>query len=110
MGRALTINPASFVRGPKFSCTVDKTPFLSPNETRQLIRAIPTETPVGLRDRALIGLMAYTFARVSAAVGMNVKDVCPKQDALWVRLHEKGGKRRGDGTAPLNPDPLHLIH
>jgi len=37
--------------------------------------------------------MVYTFARVSAAVGMNVKDVFPKQEALWVRLHEKGGKR-----------------
>lgn len=93
MGQVLTINPAGFVRGPKFSCAVGKTPILSPNETRRLIRAIPTDTLVGLRDRALIGLMVYTFARVSAAVGMNVKDVFPKQDALWVRLHEKGGKR-----------------
>jgi integrase len=47
---------------------------------------------VGLRDRALIGLMIYTFARVSAAVNMNVKDVYQKQESLWVRLHEKGGK------------------
>lgn len=93
MGQVLSINPASFVRGPKFSCTVGKTPILSPAETRQLIRAIPTDTLVGLRDRALIGLMVYTFARVSAAVGMQVKDVFPRQDALWVRLHEKGGKR-----------------
>ncbi|MBK1725089.1 integrase [Thiocystis violacea] len=92
-GQVLQINPASFVRGPKFSCTVGKTPILSPTQTRQLIRAIPTDTLVGLRDRALIGLMVYTFARVSAAIGMNVKDVFPKQDALWVRLHEKGGKR-----------------
>lgn len=73
MGQVLTINPAGFVRGPKFSCAVGKTPILSPNETRCLIRAIPTDTLVGLRDRALIGLMVYTFARVTAAVGMNVK-------------------------------------
>lgn len=45
-----------------------------------------------LRDRALIALMTYTFARVSAALAMNVKDVFPKQHRLWVRLHEKGGK------------------
>jgi integrase/recombinase XerD len=58
---------------------------------RRLIRPIPTDTVVGLRDRTLIGLMIYTFARVSAGVRMNVKDVYQKQERLWVRLHEKGG-------------------
>lgn len=49
--------------------------------------------PVGaLERRALIGLMIYTFARISAALNMDVKDVYPKQESLWVRLHEKGGK------------------
>jgi len=91
-GHVLHTNPASFVRGPKFSYAKGKTPILTPNEARKLIRAIPTDTVVGLRDRALIGLMIYTFARVSAAVNMNVKDVFQKQEALWVRLHEKGGK------------------
>jgi site-specific recombinase XerD len=91
-GHVLHTNPASFVRGPKFSYTKDKTPILTPNEARKLIRSIPTDTVVGLRDRALIGLMIYTFARVSAAVHMNVKDVFHKQETLWVRLHEKGGK------------------
>jgi site-specific recombinase XerC len=90
----LHTNPASFVRGPKFPYTKGKTPILTPNEARRLIRSIPTDTVVGLRDRALIGLMIYTFARVSAAVQMNVKDVYPKQESLWVRLHEKGGKHR----------------
>jgi len=91
-GHVLHTNPASFVRGPKFSYTRGKTPILTPNEARRLIRSIPTDTLTGLRDRALIGLMIYTFARVSAAVGMNVKDVYQKQETLWVRLHEKGGK------------------
>jgi site-specific recombinase XerD len=91
-GHVLHTNPASFVRGPKFSYTKGKTPILTPNEARKLIRAIPADTVVGLRDRALIGLMIYTFARVSAAVNMNVKDVYQKQETLWVRLHEKGGK------------------
>ena len=92
VGHVLHTNPAAFVRGPKFSYTKGKTPILTPNEARKLIRSIPTDTLVGLRDRALIGLMIYTFARVSAAVNMNVKDVYRKQEALWVRLHEKGGK------------------
>lgn len=73
-GHVLHTNPAAFVRGPKFSYTKGKTPILTPNEARRLIRSIPTDTLTGLRDRALIGLMIYTFARVSAAVNMNVKD------------------------------------
>ena len=91
-GHVLHTNPASFVRGPKFSYTKGKTPILTPTEARRLIRSIPTDKLVGLRDRALIGLMIYTFARISAAVNMNVKDVYQKQENLWVRLHEKGGK------------------
>jgi site-specific recombinase XerD len=55
--------------------------------------SIETETVVGLRDRALIALMTYTFARVSAAVAMNVEDYYRHRDRWWVRLHEKGGKR-----------------
>ncbi len=91
-GHVLHTNPASFVRGPKLSNTKGKTPILTPTEARKLIRSIPTDTLVGLRDRALIGLMIHTFAWVSAAVTMNVKDVYRKQEHLWVRLHEKGGK------------------
>jgi integrase len=44
-----------------------------------------------LRDRALIGLMMFTFARVGAAVGMKVEDYFI-QGLGWVRLHEKGGQ------------------
>ena len=48
---------------------------------------------VGLRDRALIGLMVFTFARVGAAIGMKVEDYFIQGRRGWVRLHEKGGKR-----------------
>lgn len=47
---------------------------------------------MGLRDRALIGLMVYTFARVGAAIGMRIEDVYVQGRRTWVRLHEKGGK------------------
>lgn len=66
--------------------------MLTPDEARRLIRSIPADTVAGLRDRALIGVMIYTFARISAALKMDVKDVYPKQESLWVRLREKGGK------------------
>lgn len=91
-GHVVATNPAAFVRGPKFSYSKGKTPILTPEEARRLLRSIPTDTVVGLRDRALIGMMIYTFARISAALNMNVKDVYPKQESVWVRLHEKGGK------------------
>jgi integrase len=45
-----------------------------------------------LRDRALIGLMVYSFARIGAALGMKVEDVLTQHRWLWVRLREKGGK------------------
>ena len=91
IGHVLQTNPAVFVRGPKFSYSKGKTPILTPEEARKLIRAIPLETITGLRDRALIGVMIYSFARISAALKMNVKDVFIKRETLWVRLHEKGG-------------------
>lgn len=86
-------NPAISVRGPAYSQQRGKTPVLDPTEARALIDAIDVTTPIGLRDRALIGLMVYSFARVGAALGMRVDDVFVQNRRLWVRLHEKGGKR-----------------
>ncbi len=57
------------------------------------VDSIDTSTPAGLRDRALIGLMVYSFARIGAALGMTVEDVYTQNRRLWVRLREKGGKR-----------------
>ena len=48
---------------------------------------------VGLRDRALIGVMVYTFARIGAVVAMRVEDYFANGKRWWVRLQEKGGKR-----------------
>lgn len=86
-------NPAVSVRGPAYSVRRGKTPVLDPKEARELIDAIDVSTCIGLRDRALIGLMVYSFARVGAALAMRVEDVFVQNRRLWVRLHEKGGKR-----------------
>jgi site-specific recombinase XerD len=85
-------NPTDAVRGPKLLVTEGKTPNLPAEEVAVLIESIPTDTLVGLRDRALIGLMAYTFARVGAALSMNVGDYYPEGKQWSVRLREKGGK------------------
>lgn len=92
-GHVMQTNPAHSVRGPKHSRKRGKTPVLAPEEARQLLDSIPSDTLIGKRDRALIGLMTYTFARIGAASSMEVKDVYPQNRRLWVRLHEKGGKQ-----------------
>lgn len=93
VGQVVPFNPASPVRAPKHSVKKGKTPVLAAEEARELLDAIDTDTVQGLRDRALIGLMVYTFARVGAAVSMRVEDVYIQGRRSWVRLHEKGGKQ-----------------
>jgi site-specific recombinase XerD len=46
-------------------------------QTRAVLEAIDTSTIVGLRDRALIAVVVYSFARVSAVIGMRVEDYYP---------------------------------
>jgi site-specific recombinase XerD len=91
-GQVIPLNPASAVRGPKYVVKKGKTPVLTAEEARTLLDAIDTSKIAGLRDRALIGVMVFSFARVSAVIGMNVEDYFPKQKRGWFRLHEKGGK------------------
>ena len=92
VGQVMPSNPASVVRGPKHSVKKGKTPVLAAEEARALLDAINVSTPAGLRDRALIGLMVYTFARVGAVLKMRLEDVYVQGRRTWVRLHEKGGK------------------
>jgi integrase/recombinase XerD len=92
-GQVIPMNPASSVRGPKYVVKRGKTPVLKADEARALFDSIPTDTIVGLRDRPVIGVMCYSFARVSATIGMRVEDYFQSGKRWWFRLHEKGGKR-----------------
>jgi site-specific recombinase XerD len=92
VGQVVPTNPAASVRGPAYSARKGKTPILEAAEVRALLNSIDVTTPGGLRDRALIAIMVYSLARVSAAVRMKIEDVYTERRRLWVRLHEKGGK------------------
>lgn len=92
VGQVMPVNPAHSVRGPKHIVNKGKTPVLSPEEARELLDSIDTTHVVGLRDRAIIGVMLYTFARVEATVSMDLEDYFPQGKRWWIRLHEKGGK------------------
>ncbi len=91
-GQIVPFNPAASVRGPRYSIKKGKTPVLSAQDTRKLLDSIDTSHVVGLRDRALIGAMVYSFARVSAIVNMRVRDYYPQGKRYWLRMHDKGGK------------------
>jgi integrase/recombinase XerD len=91
-GQVIPQNPAHSVRGPRHSVKKGKTAVLSAEEMRVLLDSIDTKTLIGLRDRTLIALMGYTFARIGAVIGMKVEDFYIQKRRGWVRLHEKGGK------------------
>jgi site-specific recombinase XerD len=93
IGQVIAVNPATSVRGPKHVVNRGKTSVLTGVQARELLDSIDTSTVVGLRDRALISVMTFAFARVSAVVAMRVEDYYPQGKRWWVRLHEKGGKR-----------------
>jgi site-specific recombinase XerD len=107
IGQVVPHNPAASVRGPKYVVKKGKTPVLTPEEARRLFDSIDkVEYEVGhmvpkapeqlsladLRDRALIAVMVYSFARIGAVLGMNVADYYQQGKRSWLRLHEKGGK------------------
>jgi site-specific recombinase XerD len=115
-GGVLDFNPASSVRGPKHVVTQGKTPVLTAEQAKDLLASIIPEKKNGnsqaeaeeeeeqagksrpptiaqLRDRALIAVMVFSFARVSAALAMKVEDYYTEGRRAWFRLHEKGGKR-----------------
>ncbi|MEE8164093.1 MAG: tyrosine-type recombinase/integrase, partial [Myxococcota bacterium] len=92
VSQVVPTNPASSVRGPKHVVKKGKTPVLSSTQARTLLDAIDTTRIVGLRDRAFIGVMVFSFARVSAVCGMRVEDYYPDGKRCWIRLHETGGK------------------
>ena len=66
--------------------------MLSDGEARQLIESIDIGKVAGLRDRALIGTMLYTFGRVGAVIAMDVEDYRISNHQRFFLLHEKGGK------------------
>ena len=104
-------NPALFVKGPKFSRQVGITPILEPEQMRKLLDPIPVTREVkiprkhgggvrveadvkGLRDRAIIAIMAYIFARVSAVLKLKRGDYSLQGKRARLRLLEKGNKEK----------------
>ena len=90
----LAMNPAREVKTERFSRTEGKTPAFVEGEVQKLLGVIETSTHTGLRDRALLGVLAYTFARIGAVVNLKVEDYYPSGKRFLLRFKEKGGKEK----------------
>ena len=93
-GGHLPVNPAAAVRGPRLVVRTGKTPAFTADEARQVLEAIGGDALIDLRDRALLSVMLYALARVSAAVGLRVADYEGERRRAWLILREKGGQWR----------------
>jgi integrase/recombinase XerD len=107
-GQIIELYPAAALRAAKHVVKKGKTPVLKGDEARELLDSIPLKIGpepregeadnrppclIGLRDRALIAVMVFSFARITAALGMKAEDCYTEDRRGWFRLHEKGGKR-----------------
>ena len=72
--------------------TEGKTPAFDTEQVQKVLDRIDMSNEVGLRDRALLGTLAYTFARIGAVVNLKVEDYFQTGKRSMIRFSEKGGK------------------
>jgi site-specific recombinase XerD len=93
INHVVATNPVSPVKGPRHSQTTGSTPVLDVEQVRRLFDAIDGDTLADVRDRALIAIMLFAWARVGAVTRMRVRNFrgAGTHSAMF-ELHEKGGK------------------
>lgn len=90
----VVLNPAASVRGERLHVVEGKTPEIGVEQARRLLRGLDVSHVVGLRDRAIIGVLVYTAARVGAVATLRRGDFYAVADQHYLRFAEKGGKSR----------------
>jgi integrase/recombinase XerD len=100
-------NPAhgKFVQAPSVGKD-GKTPGLTPKECRRLLDAPEREIPSGVRDRALLAVLAYTGCRVGELTRLRVRSYKQSSGHKVLAIVGKGGKER---TVPLNPEAFERL-
>lgn len=91
---ALVLNPAATVKAERYSVVEGKTPEIGTPNARALLQSIDTGHAVGLRDRAILAVLAYTAARVGAVAKLTAKSLVHDGSQYTLRFQEKGGKSR----------------
>lgn len=90
----VVLNPAHSVRGERYKVVEGKTPEISVEQARTLLKSINVRRLVGLRDRAVIAVLIYTAVRAGAVARLRLKDLRSDGTQFTLRFHEKGGKSR----------------
>ena len=88
------LNPAASVKGVKEQVIEGKTPEITVDQARALLRSVDTGHVVGLRDRAIIATLAYTACRAGAVAKLRLGDFQDDGTQYVLRFQEKGGKSR----------------
>lgn len=90
----VVLNPAAAVRGERYSVAEGLTPEIRPDQVRRLLAAIDAGTLLGLRDRAVVGVLVYTAARAGAVARLRRKHLTSDGSQYTLRFEEKGCKVR----------------
>jgi site-specific recombinase XerD len=90
----IVLNPAATVRGERYQAVEGKTPEITIDQARLLLKATAGLSPVQLRDRAIIATLIYTAARAGAVAALRLKDFVWDGTQHKLRFLEKGGKER----------------
>lgn len=94
MRHVVILNPALSVRTERHQAVEGKTPEISIEHARRLLKCIDATHDIGRRDRAIIGILIYTAARVGAVAKLRRMDFYKAGEQYCLRFHEKNGKVR----------------
>lgn len=103
---AIILNPALSVRGERYEVIEGKTPEITVPQARELLKSIKTSKLVGLRDRAILAILAYTSSRAGAVSKLRCGDFYDAGDQWMLRFQEKNGKSR---EIPVRHDLREII-
>jgi integrase/recombinase XerD len=90
----IVLNPALSVRTPRYSALEGKTPEITVEQARQLLRSVFPREAIDYRDRAILAVLIYTAARAGAVARLRVGDLVGEGTQFVLQFREKGGKFR----------------
>lgn len=95
-------NPTESLQPPRLPRALPR--VLSEQDVEALLQAPAVETPLGLRDRAMLELFYATGMRVSELIGLAIGQMDLRVG--WVRVQGKGRKER---LIPMGEEALHWV-
>jgi site-specific recombinase XerD len=102
----MLLNPAHSVRVERYVVLEGRTPTITVAQARLLLKSLECQTPVDIRDRAIIAVLVYTAARAGAIAKLRVRDFVDEGTQFVLRFAEKGGKVR---SIPVRHDLQEML-